>query len=138
MDVDAITDHVLARSHWYRSRASGPGGQHRDHAETRAELVVPRDAVEGLDAAIAERITAALRLERRAARLSSQRDRSVVLNERRVRDRLRERIEDAIRPETPRTPTRPGRAAKERRLRGKSIQSTRKVDRRRVGAEDGG
>jgi hypothetical protein len=40
MDARDVTEHLLQRAHWGAGRSSGPGGQHRDKASTRAELIV--------------------------------------------------------------------------------------------------
>ncbi|HTD77810.1 MAG TPA: hypothetical protein VK898_09255, partial [Chloroflexota bacterium] len=63
MNPDEITSHLLRRAQWSASRSSGPGGQHRDKASTRAELVLEADSLEGLDADIAVRLAQALGLE---------------------------------------------------------------------------
>src|SRR5947209_3250293 len=42
MDPDEITAYLLRRPQWSASRSSGPGGQHRDKASTRAELSLER------------------------------------------------------------------------------------------------
>ncbi len=46
MDPDEITSHLLRRAQWSASRSSGPGGQHRDKASTRAELSLGLDSLE--------------------------------------------------------------------------------------------
>ena len=52
MDLDAITAHLLRHARWSASRSSGPGGQHRDKASTRAELTLGADSLDGLDGAV--------------------------------------------------------------------------------------
>ena len=42
---------ICERASWGYSRSSGPGGQRRDHAETRAELTVRSGDLDGLPAA---------------------------------------------------------------------------------------
>jgi ribosome-associated protein len=51
-------------------------------------------------------------------------------NRRVALDRLRQKLAGALRVETPRRPTRPGRGAVERRLEAKRQQAARKRDRR--------
>ncbi len=92
---------LAGRGAWTYSRASGPGGQRRDHAETRAELTIRREDLEGVPAPIAERLAARLRLDRRPLRLSSQADRSRERNREIVLARLERRVADALAPPAP-------------------------------------
>lgn len=125
------------RAAWGYSRASGPGGQRRDHAETRAELTVRRDDLDGLPEALAGRLVDALGLDARPLRLTSQAQRSRERNREVVMERLEERVARAMAPDAPpRRPTRPGRAARERRLAAKSHRSQTKAGRRPPRAED--
>jgi ribosome-associated protein len=129
-----VTAHLMARGTWRYSRASGPGGQHRDHAETRAELHVPRAALEGLPAAAAERLGAGLGLARRALRLTSQAERSRERNRALVEERLAARVADALARPRPRRPTRPSLASAERRRAEKTRRGALKGTRRRPAA----
>jgi ribosome-associated protein len=128
---------VLAeRAAWRYSRASGPGGQRRDHAETRAELTIRRDHLEGLPEPVAERLARRLRLDVRPLRLSSQADRSRERNREIVLARLERRVAEALAPPAPpRRPTRPSRGAKERRLAEKARRGEVKEGRRRPDAD---
>jgi ribosome-associated protein len=122
---------IAERAAWSYSRASGPGGQRRDHAETRAALTVTRDDLEGLPADVAARLAARLGLDRRPLRLSSQAERSRERNRQVVIDRLERRVAAALAPPPPpRRPTRPTRAARERRLADKARRSAVKAGRR--------
>ncbi|HET6690252.1 MAG TPA: hypothetical protein VFG74_05250 [Miltoncostaeaceae bacterium] len=123
---------LAGRGLWTYSRASGPGGQRRDHAETRAELTIRRDHLEGLPEPVAERLARRLRLDVRPLRLSSQADRSRERNREVVLARLERRVADALAPPAPpRRPTRPSRASAERRLAGKARRASVKEGRRR-------
>jgi ribosome-associated protein len=123
--------HLAERAAWSYSRASGPGGQRRDHAETRAELTVTPEALEGLPDDVAARLTERLGLDRRPLRLSSQAERSRERNREIVLERLERRVAAALEPEPPpRRPTRPTQAARERRLAGKARRSQVKAGRR--------
>ena len=122
---------IAERAAWSYSRASGPGGQRRDHAETRAQLTVTRDDLEGLPAEVADRLAARLGLDRRPLRLSSQAERSRERNREIVLERLDRRIADALAPAAPpRRPTRPTRASRERRLADKTRRAALKSARR--------
>ena len=129
-----VTAHLLARGTWRYSRASGPGGQHRDHAETRAELHVPRAALQGLPAGEAERLGAGLGLSRRPLRLTSQAERSRERNRALVEERLAARVADALARPPPRRPTRPSLASAERRRAEKTRRGALKTTRRRPAA----
>lgn len=130
MTPQEVAAHLLIRGRWYQSRASGPGGQHRDHTMSRAELIIGPDALVGLPVDIATAVAAGLRLGQRPARLSSQRDRSLERNRQTVEARLVERIAVALDPPAPRKPTRVPRGLNERRLRNKAQTSARKATRR--------
>jgi len=132
--VPEVTAHLLERGTWRYSRASGPGGQHRDHAETRAELHVPRAALDGLPEGVAERLGARLGLDRRPLRLSSQAERSRERNRSLVEERLAARVADALSPRRPRRPTRPTAGSAARRRAEKARRAAVKVARRRPAA----
>jgi ribosome-associated protein len=48
LSAPEIAAGIAERAAWRYSRSSGPGGQRRDHAETRAELTVTAADLEGL------------------------------------------------------------------------------------------
>ena len=127
---------LAGRGLWTYSRASGPGGQRRDHAETRAVLTIRLEDLEGVPAPLAERLAARLRLDRRPLRLSSQADRSRERHRAIVLLRLERRVAEALAPPAPpRRPTRPSRASAERRLADKARRSSVKEGRRRPDAD---
>ena len=136
MTPDAVTDHILAASVWRYSRASGPGGQHRDHTETRAELIVSGDALDGLPPYISARLTAGLHLKRRPLRLASQADRSRERNRATVEANLRARVAAALAPRKTRRATAPSKSAVARRLDQKAQRSRTKTMRRRPEAAE--
>ena len=120
MDADWITEHLLRRAQWSASRSSGPGGQHRDKASTRAEVMLTPESLEGLDPEVAERLARGLGLDVNPLRISIQDERSLARNQEIAAERLRERVLDALAPEPPaRRPTRPGRGARRKRLEAK-------------------
>lgn len=132
-----VAAHLAERGAWSWSRASGPGGQRRDHAETRAELTLRRADLEGLAEPVAERLATAFALERRPLRLTSQADRSRERNRQVVIERLAARVAAALAPgPPPRRPTAPGRGARERRLADKARRAQVKAG-RRPPAEEG-
>lgn len=109
---------------WRFSRGSGPGGQHRNTAETAVELVADLTALEGAGAErVVERLGESVTASASASR-SQWRNRSV------ARQRLAEMLDEAARPPKPRRPTRPSRAARRRRLEEKRQLSEKKERRR--------
>lgn len=135
MSPQDVTRHLLERSQVRYSRASGPGGQHRDHTESRAELVIGRDALEGLPDDVAGRLLDRLHLTKRPLRLASQNDRSRERNRATVERALLNRVEAALRPRTARKATRPSASAVARRLDQKAARSRTKSLRRRPEAD---
>lgn len=110
------------------SRSGGPGGQHANKTASRIEAVFDVRASNALSEAQKARIAA--RLGPRVTAVS-QDTRGQARNRALALERLRGRLADALRPQKKRRPTRPGRAARERRLESKRRQSQRKQTRRR-------
>ena len=131
VDVEAVVEHLLKRVTWGASRSSGPGGQHRDKASTRAELTVDGDALAGLDSGVAERLAERLGLDDRPLRILVQAERSLARNREIAAQRLTELVAGALAvPPPPRRPTRPSRARREARLADKSRRADTKRRRR--------
>ena len=110
------------------SRSSGPGGQHANVTASRIEAVFDVESSAALSEAQRQRLRAKLgpRVTAVAQDARSQaRNRSLAL------ERLRARLAEALRVPKRRRPTRPSRAAKERRLQGKRRRSELKRGRRR-------
>ena len=120
MDSDEITSQLLRRAQWSASRSSGPGGQHRDKASTRAELTISADSLEGLDADVAARLARALGLDTGPLRIAIQDERSLARNPEIAAEQLRDRVAQALAPPPPRRRTRPSRAARRERLEAKA------------------
>jgi len=112
------------------SRSSGPGGQHANVTASRVEAVLevassslPDECKRRLMARLGPRVTAIAQDTR-----SQTRNRELAL------ERLRERLDAALRVRRPRRPTRPTAAARRRRLEQKRRTSERKRARRRPDA----
>ena len=109
------------------SRSSGPGGQHANVTASRIEAVFDVEASKALSdeqrallqRKLGDRVTAVAQDAR-----SQARNRELAL------ERLRERIAGGLRRPKPRRPTKPSRAARERRLQQKRRRSERKAQRR--------
>jgi ribosome-associated protein len=118
---------------WRFSRSGGPGGQHVNTADTRAEV---RFDVAG-SPSLGPRQRARL-LERLGpeVRVVASDERSQARNRERARERLAERLAAALRVEAVRRPSKPSKGAVERRLEAKRRQAGRKADRRRPRSDD--
>jgi ribosome-associated protein len=117
----------LAEIELRASRSSGPGGQHANVTASRIEAVFEIDASESLD----ERQRRLLR-ERLGDRATAvaQDARSQARNRELALERLAEKLRAALVRPKKRRPTKPSRAARERRLEQKRRTSERKRERR--------
>jgi len=129
-----------AELHERFSRSSGPGGQSVNTADSRVELSFDVEHSSALPewarARAAERLAG--RLAGGVLTVAVSEQRSQLANRQAARARLTGLIRDAIAPpQRPRIPTRPGRAANERRLEAKrnraAIKRTRRYDDRDPG-----
>jgi ribosome-associated protein len=113
---------------WRFSRSGGPGGQHANTADTRAEVRFDIAGSPSLGprqrARLLERFGDELRVVASDER-SQARNRDLAL------ERLCARIEAALRVDPPRRRTKPSKASVQRRLDAKRRQADRKADRRR-------
>jgi ribosome-associated protein len=123
---------------WRFSRSSGPGGQSVNTADSRVELTFDVTTTTALGP-----VQRARALERLAGRLvdgaltiTASEERSQLRNREAARDRLRSILAEAVAPPPPtRRPTRPTRAAVERRLQDKRRRAqTKRL--RRTGDDD--
>ena len=120
------------------SRSGGPGGQNVNKVNTKATLLITREALEAALPAHAARW-----LERVASRYMTQHglqisagdSRSQITNRRVCMDRLREVLVEAMRRPKIRKPTKPSARARQRRLDAKKHRSKIKAARRRTGGE---
>jgi ribosome-associated protein len=110
------------------TRSGGPGGQHANKTASRIEASFDVRTSRALSEAEKSRI--ASRLGPRVTAVS-QDTRGQARNRELALERLEARLADAMRPRKRRRATRPGRAAKERRLEAKRRRSQRKQTRRR-------
>ena len=132
MTRDELAEAVVHAASVEFTRSGRPGGQHVNTSSTQVILRVPLDRL-GLDGAttdrvrrrLGHRVTDAGDLLIRSSETRSQHD-----NRERAVARAVALIDDARVRRRPRKPTRPGRAARERRLTAKRIRSRRKDDRR--------
>ncbi len=116
------------------SRSSGPGGQHANVTASRVEarFVVADSA--SLSEAQKRRLTDRLGPVVTAV---AQESRSQYRNRELATERLMQRLADALKPRRRRRPSKPTRAAKERRLEAKRQASERKRARRKPRIDEG-
>jgi ribosome-associated protein len=114
------------------SRSSGPGGQHANVTASRVEAVFDVEASSSLSDAERARL-----LERLGPRVSAvaQDARGQARNRELALQRLAAKLAEGLRKPKQRRPTRPSRAAKERRLDQKRRAAERKRKRRPPDAE---
>jgi ribosome-associated protein len=109
------------------SRASGPGGQHANTADTRVEARFDVAASDTLSEAQKRRVVARAGPVLAAV---AQDERSQARNRELALERLAARLRAALRTERPRVPTRPTAASAERRLEEKRRRARAKALRR--------
>jgi ribosome-associated protein len=109
------------------SRSTGSGGQHANVTDSRVEVSFDIAGSPTLPEWARARL-----LERLGSRVTAvaQDERSQLRNREIARSRLAERLRAALERPRTRRPTRPGPAARERRLDSKRRQSQRKQERR--------
>jgi ribosome-associated protein len=137
--VNARLTVPAAELQWRFSRSSGPGGQSVNTADSRVELSFDVAGSPSLGATYRQRA-----LERLSGRLvdgvvtvSSQTERSQLRNREAAMDRLAELLREAVAPPPrERRPTKPTKAAKQRRLESKRKRGDTKQQRRRPAADD--
>jgi len=118
----------LAELEWRFSASGGPGGQHVNTSNTKAEVRFDVAGSPSLGPRQRSRLLEELGPE---VRVAASDERSQARNRQLALDRLRSRLAAALAPRTPRRPTRPSRGAKERRLQAKRQRSERKQERGR-------
>ena len=114
------------------SRSGGPGGQHAQKSSTRVEAVFDVEASTALTETQKRRVVARSGAVVRAV---AQDERSQARNRELAVDRLVEKLRAALAVPRRRVATRPGKAARERRLEGKRRRARTKALRRPPGAE---
>jgi len=136
--VVRITDTVsipLSELHFRFARSSGPGGQHVNRSATQVELLFDVANSPSLNETQQQRVLSRLRSridKEGILHLVSQETRSQLRNREEVVERFQVLMREALRVPKRRLPTRPTRAARQRRLATKRRRSEIKRDRRPV------
>jgi ribosome-associated protein len=110
----------LGELEWRFTASGGPGGQHANTANTRAEVVFDVENSPSLGPRQRERLLSRLGP---MVRVVASDERSQVRNRALALERLRSRLAEALRIERPRRPTAPSKASNERRLQAKHRRS---------------
>ena len=117
---------------WRYSASGGPGGQHANTANTKAEVVWDIESSEVVNEAQRARLIGKLGP---VLRFAVTDERSQLRNRNIAEQRLKDRVGKALEVVRPRRATKPSKGAKERRLKAKSEHSERKADRRSLGRQ---
>jgi ribosome-associated protein len=121
------------------SRSSGPGGQHVQRTDTRAELLFSVATSPSLSEEQRARIMARLANQidgEGVLRVVSSATRSQLENREEAVKRFQALLAGALRQRKRRIATRPSAAAREARLSAKKVRSQHKAARRKVGGSD--
>ena len=119
---------------WRFDTSGGPGGQHANRSNTRVELTFNIEESRAFDQGTRNRLIARAGPE---VRVVEDKSRSQVTNRKRALRKLHSQLEEAARPDPPaRRPTRPSRAARQRRLTVKRARGRIKNQRKTPGADD--
>ena len=123
MDVESIRSEIAFRF----SRSSGPGGQHAQKSDTRVEAIFDVEASTALTEAQKRRVLAKAGPVLRSV---AQDERSQWRNRELATERLVDQLREALKVPRRRRPTKPSKAAVERRLEQKRRRSDLKRKRR--------
>jgi len=120
----------VAEVEFRTSRSSGPGGQHAQKSETRVEAVFDVESSSALTETQKKRVAGKAGPVLRAI---AQDERSQLRNKELAVERVIEALREALRVPRHRTPTKPTKAARERRLSEKKRRGETKKLRRPPG-----
>jgi ribosome-associated protein len=117
-----------AELEWRFSTSGGPGGQHANRSNTRADLIFDLQATDAFPAALHQRLLG--RLGSDPLTVSVAESRSQFRNRMLARARMRDLLTEAMKEPKKRRATKPSRSAKRKRLEDKRARSEKKRLRR--------
>lgn len=118
---------------WKFSASGGPGGQHANRSNTRAELTWDVAGSAVLTGTKRELLTSKLGS---SVRIVSDEHRSQTRNREAAEERLGERVREALKQDRPRRATKPTKGSKRRRVEGKRRTSQTKKLRGKPSLDD--
>jgi ribosome-associated protein len=134
MNTGEIQNSVSRNVNFEFSRSGGPGGQNVNKVNTKVLAKIALADIEGLNevelALVRERLTSRINQEGFLI-VQAREERTQGANREIAVARLVSLVIGAARRDPPRIPTKPGRAARERRLGAKKIRSATKENRQR-------
>ena len=135
MDTELLRQSIRLSAKADFSRSGGPGGQNVNKVNTKVTLRVNLNDLEGLynsEVARMREILASRITKEGELVIAASEERSQYSNLERAFTRMETLIINAARLPRVRRPTKPGKAAREERLRAKRLRSQRKSERRLV------
>jgi ribosome-associated protein len=127
--IDALMERIAPEIQFITSRSGGKGGQHVNKVESRVQLIFPISESALLTSSEKERLLKQLgnQLTKEGVLIiSAEENRSQHRNRELALDKLKDRINDALKPVKKRKATKPTRASQKKRLKSKKQAGEKK------------
>jgi len=134
LNINANLNIPLGEFSFHFSRSSGPGGQHVNRTESRVELRFDVNESPSLNARQKQTLLQKLKTyldNDGVVHLFVDTHRSQFQNKQVSLERFQSLLQEALKPEKKRTPTKPSRSSKEKRLKQKKERSRKKEQRKK-------